>query len=503
MILERGNFRRIHTGGRALWMGLREIPLGLSAVIRRRAIFMDDILFKSAYCCFIAFIQFGKDRSLPNFLFHRLIKTGVFMDSVLTIGGVSTELLAEKAGTPLIVYDESQITDRISEFQRHFKSDQFETQIAYASKAFLCGAMVKIIKEKGVYLDVVSGGELHCALKNGFPMENILFHGNNKSMEELNSAFHEQVGLIVVDNAEECKSVIDLAVNNKQKMKVLLRLNPCVEAHTHKYVITAAPGSKFGVDINDRQHILTMVQSMKASGYVRFEGFHVHIGSQIFDLAAYKITIQKLMILMEELDKQYGIKAKSLNLGGGFAAYYTKEDSPIPTRDACLAIIKTCEEEKSRRGLCLKRIIIEPGRSIVAEAGYTLYRVGFQKKSADVHYVFVDGGMADNIRPALYQAKYRCSLANRINESADTKVTVAGKCCESADILIEDAYLPKPETGDLLVIYSAGAYGYSMASNYNRLGRPGVVFVKDGKARLVLRPETYLDMEKLEVNSEL
>ena len=425
------------------------------------------------------------------------------MDKMLTIGGVSAETLAEKAGTPLIVYDEAQIINRFTEFQSHFRSKHFETQVAYASKAFLCDAMVKIVKESGAYLDVVSGGELYSAFQSGFPMERVYFHGNNKSIEELDMAFRNQVGSIVVDNAEECKAVIDLAVNKRQTMNVLLRLNPCVEAHTHKYIITAHPNSKFGIDINKRQDILNMIQAMNTSRYVDFKGFHVHIGSQIFDKAAYSVTIQKLAELMEELEKEDGVKCEILNLGGGFAAYYTPGDAPIPIKEACASIIQTCEEEKSRRRLCLKRVVIEPGRSIVAEAGYTLYRVGFQKESAEVRYVFVDGGMADNIRPALYQAKYRCSLANRLNEPADIKFTIAGKCCESADILIEDAWLPKPEAGDLLVIYSTGAYGYSMASNYNRLGRPGVVFVKDGKARLVLRPETDENMQKLETDQEL
>jgi diaminopimelate decarboxylase len=206
---------------------------------------------------------------------------------------------------------------------------------------------------------------------------------------------------------------------------------------------------------------------------------------------------------MEKLEEEANVKCEVLNLGGGYPAYYTPEDAPITIKEACLAIIKACEEEKSRRRLCLKMVVIEPGRSIVAEAGYTLYRLGFQKESGGIRYAFVDGGMTDNIRPALYQAKYRCCLANRMNEPADTKVTIAGKCCESGDILIENAWLPEPETGDLLVVYSTGAYVYSMASNYNRLRRPGVVFVKDGKARLVLRPETFEDIGKLEINQEL
>lgn len=425
------------------------------------------------------------------------------MDHMLTIGGVSAEELAAKAGTPLYVYEEDKISQQLSAFQRYLQSDQLETKVVYASKAFLCGAMVKLVKEQGACLDAVSGGEIQCAFQNGFPMKDVFFHGNNKSPQELEMAFDKQVGAIVIDNEQECKAVTELAVKRKQAIKVLIRLNPCVEAHTHEYIITAHPGSKFGIDIAKHDTILSMIREMESSGYVHFEGFHSHIGSQIFDKTAYKVMIQKLAEFTETLEKQDGVQVDAFNLGGGFAAYYTEEDAPIPVEEACQTIIAACQEEKSRRGLCLKRIFIEPGRSITAEAGYTLYRIGFQKQSADTHYIFVDGGMADNIRPALYQAKYRCRLAGRLNEPSDTKVTVAGKCCESGDVLIKDAWLPRPENGDLLVVYSTGAYGYSMASNYNRLGRPGVVFVKDGKARLVLRPETFEDLSRLETDQAL
>jgi diaminopimelate decarboxylase len=243
-----------------------------------------------------------------------------------------------------------------------------------------------------------------------------------------------------------------------------------------------------------------MIRELESCGYTHFEGFHFHIGSQIFDLTAYELSIRKLAEFTEALEKEDGISVNAYNFGGGFAACYTEEDVPIRAEDACVSIIEICEEEQSLRGLSLKRIYIEPGRSIVAEAGCTLYRIGFQKESGGVNYAFVDGGMTDNIRPALYQARYRCHLANRMDEPPVMKVTIAGKCCESSDVLIKEAFLPKPEAGDLLVVHSTGAYGYSMASNYNRLGKPAVVFVKNGAARIVLRRETFEDMEKLEAD---
>lgn len=425
------------------------------------------------------------------------------MSNMLAIGGVSAEMLAEKMGTPLYVYDEARIAQNLADFRRLFVSDVLETQVIYASKAFTCGAMLDLVRESGCSLEVVSGGELHCAGKSGFPMEKVYFHGNNKTPEELTAAFDKQIAAIIVDNAEEGRAIIALAAKRKQTVSVFLRLNPGVEAHTHKYIVTAQPGSKFGMGTDRRHEILKLLREFEACGYVRFEGFHAHIGSQIFDKAAFAAEIRSLAEFAGSLEKEDGVRVDAFNLGGGFAAYYTREDAPIPIGEVCDTILRTCEEEKSRRGLSLKRLFIEPGRSIVAEAGCTLYRVGYRKVSGDKSYVFVDGGMADNIRPALYQAKYRCDLANRLGEAPAGSYTVAGKCCESGDVLIEDAPLPEPRTGDLLVVYTTGAYGYSMASNYNRLGRPPVVFVRDGKARCVIRRETFEDMGQLEADYEI
>ena len=418
--------------------------------------------------------------------------------NMLEIGGVSVEQLAKSCQTPLYIYDEEKISTKLAQFHDLFQSDALETEVLDATKAFTCNALLELVKQHGLSLDVVSGGELYVAKQADFPMERVYFHGNNKSYEELQMALSYGVGTIIVDNTMECELLVQVAKQSGHSVKALLRVNPGVEAHTHKYIVTAHLDSKFGTSITHKEEIAHMVQTLSAIPNIHFEGFHSHIGSQIFDANAYVAEIQTLMKFVYELQEEYQIQTKALNLGGGFAAYYTAEDKPIPLSEVCSTILDTCSMEKERYQLPLCKVMIEPGRSIVAEAGSTLYRVGFTKQTANKKYVFVDGGMSDNIRPALYQAAYACDLANRMNEEKCEKVTIAGKCCESGDILIEDVMLPHAQRNDLLILYTTGAYGYSMASNYNRLGRPAVVFVKNGKARIVVKRESYEDMCMME-----
>lgn len=418
--------------------------------------------------------------------------------NVLEISGVSVEQLANTCKTPLYIYDENKITAKLSQFHELFQSSDFETEVLYASKAFTCKAMVELVKSHGLSLDVVSGGELYTAKQANFPMEHVYFHGNNKSYEELQMALTYGVGTIVVDNAMECELLLTAVRQSGKTIKTMLRVNPGVEAHTHKYIVTAHLDSKFGTSITQKEAIAEMVKTLTSVPQISFEGFHSHIGSQIFDKDAYVAEIEKLCEFVNEMQNEYGIHTNALNLGGGFAAYYTEEDHPIPLQEVCKTILDACKREKDKYQLPLNKIMIEPGRSIVAEAGSTLYRVGFQKETENKKYIFVDGGMSDNIRPALYQAAYSCDIANRMNEEKCEKVTVAGKCCESGDILVEDVMLPHAQDNDLLILYTTGAYGYSMASNYNRLGRPAVVFVKDGKVREVVRRESFEDLCHLE-----
>ena len=416
----------------------------------------------------------------------------------LYIDDVKATELAKKYGTPLYVMSEGHIRHQFNKLKTKMIEKYENTLPLFASKSFSCIAIYKIAKEYGVGIDCVSAGEISVALKSGFDPKKIYFHGNNKSYEELQMALSYGVGTIVVDNAMECELLVQVAKQSGHSVKALLRVNPGVEAHTHKYIVTAHLDSKFGTSITHKEEIAHMVQTLSAIPNIHFEGFHSHIGSQIFDANAYVAEIQTLMKFVYELQEEYQIQTKALNLGGGFAAYYTAEDKPIPLSEVCSTILDTCSMEKERYQLPLCKVMIEPGRSIVAEAGSTLYRVGFTKQTANKKYVFVDGGMSDNIRPALYQAAYACDLANRINEEKCEKVTIAGKCCESGDILIEDVMLPHAQRNDLLILYTTGAYGYSMASNYNRLGRPAVVFVKNGKARIVVKRESYEDMCMME-----
>ncbi|MGI6752492.1 MAG: diaminopimelate decarboxylase [Anaerovoracaceae bacterium] len=419
------------------------------------------------------------------------------------IGGVSCKALADIMGTPLFIYDEDKINNQLSLYKEHFKSRVFDTEVLYAGKAFLCEALLKLLDAKGFSLDVVSGGELHCAYKSKFPMERVYFHGNNKTVAELEMAMEYEIGGIILDNIMEAEVLIDLARKRKRRVSVLLRVNPGIEAHTHKYIMTSHLDSKFGISIRKYDDIIHLIRRVRESHEVIFEGFHCHIGSQIFDINAYMETVRIMTEFIQQVEEREKMEIITLNLGGGFAALYTDEDRPIPIEVACEEVIKACEKEMENRGLHLKKVMIEPGRSLVAESGYTLYQAGYSKDTETKKYIFVDGGMSDNIRPALYEAKYHCNNISRADVPKTDWLTVAGKCCESSDILIENILMPETKMGDLILFNTTGAYGYSMASNYNRIPRPAVVFVKDGKARCVIRRETYEDMERYQTDEEI
>jgi diaminopimelate decarboxylase len=423
-------------------------------------------------------------------------------ESTLIIDGVPAARIAGSVGTPVIVYSQSQIENRLREFTENFRSDRLRTKVVYASKAFACGAMLELVKNAGCGLDVVSGGEMHLAKISGFPMDNVLFHGNNKTPAEICEALHSGCGTFVIDNRLELRRLISYAKDIKRKCRALIRINPHISAHTHSYIMTADLDSKFGISIDRKEEIFAMIEELCKSGYVEFTGFHAHIGSQIFEKDAYAGEIDTMAELISLTEKK-GHRVKCLDIGGGFAAYYTSEDCPIPVPEVCQAIISACHSAMDKYAITLETLMIEPGRSITAEAGTTLYTVGGTKNTHSKKYVFVDGGMCDNIRPALYGAKYRCDLAEKMDRDKTETVTVAGKCCESGDILIHDIPLPPAEPGDILAVYTTGAYGYSMASNYNRIGRPAVVFAKDGKARCVIRRETYEDLDALECNRDI
>ncbi|CAH0142898.1 diaminopimelate decarboxylase [Priestia megaterium] len=417
----------------------------------------------------------------------------------LEIGGVDTVELASNFGTPLYVYDVALIRQRARGFKETFEKHGVKAQVAYASKAFSTIAMVQVVHEEGLSLDVVSGGELYTALAADFPKERIHFHGNNKSRAELEMAIKEDVGCIVVDNFYEIALLQEITEQYQKKMPVLLRLTPGIEAHTHDYILTGQEDSKFGFDLQNGQadEAVRLVQDSKG---LELLGIHCHIGSQIFETTGFIMATQKLFAKMKEWKQRIEFVPQVLNLGGGFGIRYTEEDQPIPVSQYVEVIIEEVKKQSKQLEVEIPEIWIEPGRSLVGDAGTTLYSIGSRKHVPNVReYVAIDGGMNDNIRPALYQAKYEAVIANRMNDESDELVSIAGKCCESGDMLMWDVHLPKANPDDLLAMFCTGAYGYSMASHYNRLPKPAVVFVEDGEAQLVVKRETYEDIVKNDV----
>lgn len=409
----------------------------------------------------------------------------------LTIGGVDSVELAQKYGTPLFVYDLQLIRDRARGFIETFKKLGVKAEVAYASKAFSCVAIYQIAKEENLSLDVVSGGELFTAIQAGFPTERIHFHGNNKSYSELEFAFDSKIGCIVVDNFYEIELLKEISEAKKQNMRILLRVTPGVEAHTHDFITTGQADSKFGFDLNNGQADRAFLE-VKDHEYLELLGLHCHIGSQIFETDGFGLAAEKLMKKQGEWKEQYQFESTVLNLGGGFGIRYTEEDTPLEPHVYVEGMIKTVQEYAAKLKLTMPEIWIEPGRSLVGDAGTSLYTVGSQKTVPNIRdYIAVDGGMSDNIRPALYDAKYEAVVANKANEERLSTYTVAGKLCESGDKLIVDAPLQQVESGDILAVFCTGAYGYSMASNYNRIPRPAVVFVESGQHQLAINRESY------------
>lgn len=409
----------------------------------------------------------------------------------LEVSGCDTIELVKRFGTPLYVLDEARIRRNCRDYVAGLAEAYPETQVCYAGKAFLCRAVCCLIQQEGLGLDAVSGGELFTALKAGFPPDKIYFHGNNKSRQELEIALRNGVGCVVVDGFHEIELLQELVTGDERRQRVLLRIAPGVEAHTHIYARTGQEDSKFGLGINGGQ-ALQGVKAILSCPHLELLGFHAHIGSQIFDLASYEVTAGILARFMAEVRRETGFVAKIMDLGGGLGIRYTREDNPLPVREAASRIGRVVQETFSTLDYPLPKLVLEPGRSIVGDAGITLYTIGNVKTVPGIRkYVMVDGGMADNPRVAFYQAVYEAVVANKAGKPAKEVVTVAGKCCESGDILIWDLPLAAPEPGDILAVFSTGAYNYSMASNYNRLPRPAVVLAAGGQGELIVARETY------------
>lgn len=410
------------------------------------------------------------------------------------ISNTSVRTLASECSTPLYIYDLPALKQRMAEFKDHFVSNTLKTHVIYASKAFSCLAMNQLVNQFGFSLDVVSGGELYTALQSNFDLSRIYFHGNNKSDDELNMAIELGVGTIVVDNLMEAKRLVRFCENPKHKIHVLLRVNPGIEAHTHKYIQTAFIDSKFGISTLNTDEIKAVIDTIQTNSNLQFDGFHAHIGSQIFELDAFKAEIEKICQFVQEFQNQTQIQVRTLDFGGGFGVRYTDEDQPVEIALVCKTIVSEAEKQIAAYELSVEEICIEPGRSIIAEAGYQLYTIGDLKQTPNRNYIFVDGGMTDNIRPVLYQADYDFDIATNADAPKTKTVCIAGKCCESGDLLAENTLVQPYQTNDLLLVSSTGAYGYSMASNYNKLAIPSVVFVDHGKIIPIIKRQTYQDL---------
>ncbi|MFD1672200.1 diaminopimelate decarboxylase [Agrilactobacillus yilanensis] len=417
----------------------------------------------------------------------------------LAIGGVDTLALAEKYGTPLYVYDVALIRERIRGFKKVFEDRKLKYHISYASKAFSVKAMYRLLKEEGIGADVVSGGEIYTAQQAGFPMAQTSFNGNNKSRAELEMAVEAGVGHIILDNFHEIELLEAILTEKQVKMPVLLRVTPGISAHTHEYDMTGQIDSKFGFDIKSGQADQAVAQVIASENLI-YEGIHAHVGSQIFETVGFEKAADALVNLAANWAQTFDLTTKILNVGGGFGVRYTAEDEPLAPQTYVENIVDEIMKQVQAKALPEPEIWIEPGRSIVAEAGTTLYTIGSRKDIPDVrHYLDVDGGMGDNIRPALYQSEYDAVVCNRPDDAPVETVTIAGKYCESGDMLIHDQPLAATQPGDILATFVTGAYGYAMANNYNRNPRPAVVFVENGQSQLVVRRETYQNLTQLDI----
>lgn len=418
----------------------------------------------------------------------------------LSIGGCDAVELAREYGTPVYVFDEADLRARCQELQSEFSSRLPDVLILYASKAYIGKAMAQLMADEGLGLDVVAGGEIAFARAAEFPMERVYMHGNNKSREELEEAISAGVGRIVVDNFLDVEQTEAVAKAAGRKQAVLLRITPDVDPHTHSHITTGVIDSKFGLPLVEGQAEEALRRAL-ASPHLEVMGLHCHIGSQLFETEPYAQAIDKTIAFAAEMTRKHGLQLREFSPGGGIGLQYVREEAPPPISQFAETIANAVKAACQRHGFELPRVVLEPGRSVVGRAGVALYTVGARKEIPGVRtYVAVDGGMADNIRPAIYDARYEALSAERPLAEGEELVTVAGKYCESGDILVRDVRLPRLQTGEVLAIPASGAYCLAMGSNYNGALKPPIVFVRDGRARLVRRRESYADLMACEVD---
>ena len=420
---------------------------------------------------------------------------GKNQDNHLTIGGMDVQALADKYGTPLYIMDEDVIRNNCRIYKHALeKYYNGNGMVLYASKAFSCKHICRVAAAEGMGLDVVSGGELYTALAAGFPPERIYFHGNNKTADELQMAIDRHVGRIVVDNVFELRQLNGLAERAGAVCDILFRIKPGIDAHTHEFIMTGQIDSKFGAAM-DNGEADELMQAALAMEHVNIVGIHCHIGSQIFEFEPFLAAAEKMISYLAHLKGKYGLELRELNLGGGYGIKYLETDDPIPFDEYIKNISVRIKERCAAQGLALPKVLMEPGRSLVAPAGITVYTVGAVKHIPDVRtYVSVDGGMCDNPRYILYESKYEALKVNGPDTPKEQTVTIAGKRCESGDIIIRDYEMPAIAPGERIAVLATGAYNYSMASNYNRIPRPPVVTVRGGKDQLIVKRESYEDI---------
>ena len=418
-------------------------------------------------------------------------------NGTLIIGGVRADTLVEKYGTPLYVFDK-EYTEKICEAYTSALSTYYgKGYVSYASKAFCCKEIYRIIDKFNMHADVVSIGEMYTAVNAGFSPKKLTLHGNNKTEIELNYALDNRIGKIVIDSIDEISTLQSICEAKGIVQKVLLRVNPGVEAHTHHYIQTAKIDSKFGfgLDNGDAEKAINAILKCKNLDLI---GLHCHIGSQIFEIKSFILALDKMTDYYAYCKKALNLSFSSLNLGGGFGIYYSGDDlklKPIDYANYVKEISNSLTDFAKAKQLELPELILEPGRSIVGESGVTLYKVGNVKEITNVkNYIAIDGGMFENPRYALYQARYSVDIANKLNQPKTVKYSIAGKCCESGDLIAEDVILPKAEKGDILAVYSTGAYNFSMASNYNRNLIPPVVSVYNGKSNVIVKGQLLDDI---------
>lgn len=420
------------------------------------------------------------------------ITTKINAQGNLEIGGCDLVELAQKYETPLYVFDETTLRTICKEYKKAFKEYE-KVNMMYASKAFMTKAVVKIIDSEGFGFDAVSGGEIYTIFKSGVDMSKVLFNGNNKSYDELNLALEVGVGRISVDNFFELSLLNEVAKMQNKKVDILLRITPGIECHTHEYIQTGHLDSKFGFDLTQVCEALELIQEQYSNLNPR--GFHAHIGSQIFETKIYEDEIEIMIKEIALIREKFGIVFDEINIGGGLGVKYTDEEYPPSVFEIGKLIVKALNRCIKKYSIPAPALYIEPGRSIISTSGVTLYTVGSSKQVPHgTKYWAVDGGMADNPRPSMYQAKYKAQIANKAEYENSQKVTIAGKFCESGDILIKDINLPELEEGDILCVYNTGAYNYSMASNYNRFQKPAAVLVNNSQSDIIVNRESLDDL---------